>query len=178
MAKTKQKAIESSQLDEMSNEDMQALILRTQLKREMMLLGKTEEEVRLHEAHEQQKETDFAQRQRDLEAVAANAANTQRRCRHRQGGKHQNVLKGDGPPCVTATMMLDGYTIRLACTRCRKTVYRPNPMLEQTDAKLYAKEKAEFDKFMEMFEDSGLDMIRGPEFIFAKNGIPFIPVRA
>jgi hypothetical protein len=98
-------------------------------------------------------------------------------CRHRMGGKYQNVWAGDGKPCIARTQMLDGYTWLLQCTRCRLQVFTPHPSLATTDPKRYQKEREKFDKLWEMSGDSGLDEIRGPTFTFMKDGVPFIPQR-
>lgn len=176
-SESKVKEVFGKDIEEMSNEELQGAVLRVQLMREMQLLEKTQEEVRRHDENTEAIHLRNEQRQSELNAIRKKQENIQRQCRHKQGGKHQNVLKGDGPPAVTAARMLDGYTVRLQCQRCRKTVFTPNPKLEADDPKRYAKELAEYEKFLEMFEDSGMDMIRGPEFMFMREGVPFIPER-
>lgn len=164
-------------LEKMSVEEMQAATARLQLMREMTLLAQAEEQVRKTDENDAAIELRNEQRQAELKAIRAKQVSIQKLCRHKQGGQHQNILKGDGKPCVTAMRMLDGYTVRLACTRCRDEVYTPNPSLEAKDPKAFAVQSAKFAKFLELFEDSGLDMIRGPEFMFMRKGVPFIPER-
>lgn len=171
------KEIFGKEIEQMTEEELRQAVLRVQLLREVQLLDQTREEVYKRDENIAACELRNEQRQTELAAIAEKMCSIQKQCRHKQGGKHQNIFKGDGPPCVTAARMLDSFTLRLECTRCRKTVYTPNPSLEQTDPKLYRREMAEYEKFLEMFEDSGLDMIRGPEFMFRKNGISFIPER-
>lgn len=98
-------------------------------------------------------------------------------CRHRMGGKYQNVWAGDGKPCIARTQMLDGYTWLLQCTRCRLKVFTPHPSLQKANPEQYAEERAFYDKLWELANDSGMDEIRGPTFAFMKDGVPFIPVR-
>lgn len=173
----KVKELFGKSLDKMSIEEMQAAVLRVQLMREMTLLQQTEADLREKDENDAAIELRNEQRQAELAAIRSKIAQIQKLCRHRQGGRHQDVLKGDGKPCVTAMRMLDGYTLRLACSRCRKEVYTPHPALKDRDPQRFAKNMAEYEKFLEMFEDSGLDMIRGPEFMFMRKGVPFIPER-
>lgn len=164
-------------LDTLTTEELQARVLRAQLLRETMLLGETEAQVRKADEASASLETRNEQRQTELAAIRKKEESIQKRCRHKQGGQHQNILKGDGKPAVGAMRMLDGFTIRLSCGRCRKTVYTPNPALEHTDKNAFDEQTKEYEKMLEMFEDSGLDMIRGPEFMFMKKGVAFVPER-
>jgi hypothetical protein len=164
-------------IDDMTNEEMQAAILRIQLRREMMMLEKTSDELNRNDENKVALRVRNEQRQSELAAINKKQESIQKQCRHKQGGQHQNILKGDGKPAVQAMKMLDGYTIRLSCQRCRKTVFTPNPTDELDDPAAYKKAMEEYEDFLELFEDSGLDMIRGPEFMFMRKGVPFVPAR-
>jgi hypothetical protein len=98
-------------------------------------------------------------------------------CRHRQGGRYQNVYAGDGKPCIVRSQMLDGVTWLLQCTRCRLKIFTPHPGMLKSNPEQYAKDKAVYDRLWEMSSDSGLDEIRGPTFTFMRDGVPIVPER-
>lgn len=176
-SETRVKELTGKDIEEMSLEEMQAAVAKVQLLRETTLLAQSREDARKYDEKQITAQARNEQRQAELRLAEARRRAIQKQCRHRRGGQHQNILRGDGKPCVTAMKMLDGYTVRLSCQRCRKTVFLPNPQLEKDDPKAYADQMKEFEEMFALFEDGGMDIIRGPEFMFAKNGVPFVPAR-
>lgn len=162
---------------DMSIDEIQRVIALTDLQAKLLDLDRIKDENARRIAHQEAIRKHNAQIQADMESQSRQMAYAQSVCRHRQGGRHQNVFAGDGKPCVTRTQMLDGYTWLLQCLRCRLKVFTPHPALKKSDPEGYAEAKAIFDKLWELSADSGLDEIRGPTFIFEKDGVPFIPER-
>jgi hypothetical protein len=161
----------------MSLEEMQRLIAATDLQAKILDLDRIQDDNQRRLAHKEAIERHNKQIQADVEAEQRNMKLAQSICRHRQGGRPQNVYAGDGKPCITRTQMLDGYTWLLQCLRCRMKIFTPHPSLRKAHPEEYTKLKAIYDKFWEMSEESGLDGIRGPSFLFERDGVPFIPER-
>jgi hypothetical protein len=176
MAKEKSN-LDPKSLEEMTPEEMQLAIQKAVYTREMLNLDQVQEDnlKRIEERVARSKSN--AQRQSDLAAERNSRRSIQQVCRHRQGGSHLNIYKGDGKPCVVRTLMLDGFTYFIQCQRCRLQVFTPHPDMQEKDPEGFKEQKAIYDRMFEMSEDSGLDEIRGPNFFFRKNGVPFIPER-
>jgi hypothetical protein len=165
---------------EPSSDELRRKILETELQTKQFELDDAQERNRLRAQQKVDRSRRNAMRQSELAAANSALANIQQQCRHRQGGVPHNVLKGDGKPCVVRTKMLDGYTYLLQCTRCRLKVFTPNPAHAEPKHEKHAQylqDKQIYDRLWEMSQDSGLDEIVGPSFIFARNGVPFIPER-
>jgi hypothetical protein len=161
----------------MSLKQIQVAIARADLQAKLLDLDRIKDENQRRLAIKKANEDFNRQIQEEIESQTRILKYAQSVCRHRMGGKYQNVWAGDGKPCIAKTQMLDGYTWLLQCTRCRLKVFTPHPSLSQTDPKRYAEEMAAYQKLWELAGDSGLDEIRGPTFTFVKNGVPFIPQR-
>lgn len=164
-------------IDQMTEEELRREILAMQYERERMELQQSHAKVVKYDETQRQLVLRNEQRQADLETVRRRRERRQSGCRHKQGGKHQNIFRGDGKSAVFGALMLDGVTLRLYCQRCEKTCFTPNPELKKLNPKQYKKEVEEFGAMLEGFEDSGNELIRGPEFQFKREGIPFIPER-
>jgi hypothetical protein len=162
----------------MSLEEMHRLIAATELQSKILDLDRVKDDNARRLARKEAVENHNRQIQADVEAERRNMELAQRICRHRQGGRPQNVYAGDGKPCIVRTQMLDGYTWLLQCLRCRLKVFTPHPSLRKSHPEEYQKLKAIYDKWLEMSQESGLDEIRGPSFTFERDGVPFIPERA
>jgi len=161
----------------MSLEEMQRLIAATELQSKILDLDRIKDENARRLAHKEAVEKHNRQIQLDVESEQRQIQLAQSICRHRQGGKPQNIYAGDGKACVTRTQMLDGYTWLLQCLRCRIKIFTPHPTLRKTHPEEYAKLKVIYDQFWQLSLDSGLDEIKGPTFLFERDGTPFIPER-
>lgn len=177
-------AADEMQVEEMPDEfqgkslpEIQRMIAVADLKARMLDLDRIQDENKQRIAKKAALEKFNRQIQEEITSQQKMMAFAQSVCRHKQGGKYQNVWAGDGKPCVSRTQMLDGYTWLLQCTRCRLKVYTPHPSMQKSAPERYAKERAIYDHLWEMASDSGLDEIRGPTFAFMKDGVPFIPER-
>lgn len=161
----------------MSLEEIQRLIAVAELQAKVLELDRITDDNSRRLAQKEALAKHNKQIQSDMEQEQRQRAYAQSICRHRQGGKPQNVYAGDGKPCITRTQMLDGYTYLLQCLRCRLKVYTPHPLLKRTHPEEYARLKAFFDQLWTMADESGLDEIRGPTFTFERDGVPLIPER-
>jgi hypothetical protein len=161
----------------MSLEEMQRLIAATDLQAKILDLDRVKDDNARRLARKEAVEAHNRQIQADVAAERRNMEMAQSICRHRQGGRPQNVYAGDGKPCIVRTQMLDGYTWLLQCLRCRMKIFTPHPSLRKSHPEEYTKLKLIYDKFLEMSQESGLDEIRGPSFTFERDGVPFIPDR-
>ena len=161
----------------MSLEEMQRLIAATELQAKILDLDRVKDDNARRLAHKEAVEKHNRQIQADVEAEQARMRFAQSVCRHRQGGKPQNIYAGDGKACITRTQMLDGYTWLLQCLRCRIKIYTPHPNLKKSHPEEYEKLKGIYDHFWQLSLDSGLDEIKGPSFLFEKDGVPIIPER-
>lgn len=150
-------------------------VLRMQEQREIMLLEETETSQKERAEKKRLRSEQNKQRQANLAAARASDKNIQNFCRHKQGGFRHKLYQGDGKPCVTNFVMPDGVTNFLQCQRCHTKVQTPHLNLLARDPKAYAEQKALHDKLLELWEESGLDLIKGPTFIFTKFGVPFVP---
>jgi len=161
----------------LSLEEIQRVIALTELQAKLLDLDRIKDDNARRLAHIEAIRKHNAQIQADMETQQRQLAYAQSICRHRQGGRPQNVYAGDGKPCIVRTQMLDGFTWLLQCQRCRLKVFTPHPSLKRDAPEQYATLKGAFDKLWELSSDSGLDEIRGPTFLFEKDGVPFIPER-
>lgn len=161
----------------MSLEELQRVIALTTLQSNLLELDRIKDDNARRLAHNEAIRKHNVQLQADMESERRQLAYVQSVCRHRQGGRAQNVYAGDGKPCIVRTQMLDGYTWLLQCLLCRLKVYTPHPALKREAPEEYATLKTVYDKLWELSSDSGLDEIRGPTFLFEKDGVPFIPQR-
>lgn len=163
----------------LSLDELQLVIAQADLQTRLLDLDRIKDENGKRIANREALEKYNRQIQMDIASQEAGLKWAQDHCRHKMGGRHQDVYSGDSHrSTITRTQMLDGYTYLLLCTRCRLKVYTPHPTLKKTDPERYAKEKAIYDPLLQMSKDTGLDEIRGPSFIFERDGVPFIPVRS
>jgi hypothetical protein len=161
----------------MSLQEIQMAIAQADLQAKLLDLDRIKDENKRRLAVKQANEDFNRQIQEEIRSQKRILEFAQSVCRHRMGGKYQNVWAGDGKPCIAKTQMLDGYTWLLQCTRCRLKLFTPHPSLAKTNPEQYAKDMAAYQKLWELAGDSGLDEIRGPTFTFVKDGVPFIPQR-
>lgn len=166
-----------AEFEGMSLQQIQLVIAKADLQAKLLDLDRIKDDNAKRLAVKKANEDFNRQIQAEIQSQRQILEYAQSVCRHRMGGKYQNVWAGDGKPCIARTQMLDGYTWLLQCTRCRLKVFTPHPSLAKADPERYAKEKAAYDKLWELAGDSGLDEIRGPTFTFLKDGVPFIPQR-
>jgi hypothetical protein len=162
----------------LSLEELQRVIAMADLQGKLLDLDRMKDDNAKRVAKRESLEKYNRQLQEEMESQARLMKQAQTICRHRQGGRHHDVYKGTGLPCIVRTQMLDGFTYLLQCTRCRMKVYTPHPSLKRSDPERYAQEKAVYDSLLAMSYESGLDEIRGPSFVFERDGVPFIPERA
>lgn len=166
------------QFRHMTLEEIQRVIAVTELQSKLLELDRINDENTRRLAQREALAKHNKQIQQDMEQEQRQLAYAQSICRHRQGGRPQNVYAGDGKPCIVRTQMLDGHTWLLQCLRCRLKVFTPHPLLRRSHPQEYDKLKAAYDHLWTLSSDSGLDEIRGPTFTFEKDGVPFLPERA
>ena len=162
-------------VDQLTEPELHIRIARIQLQRETISLSDTEENLRKRRAADAERHRANRQRQAEMAQISAMHANIQKACRHRQGGFKHKLYSGEGKPCVTKFIMADGVTAFYQCSRCRLKEFTPHPNLAKRDPELYKLRKALTDKLEELFQESGLDYIKGPTFIWMKDGVPFLP---
>jgi hypothetical protein len=160
----------------LSLQEIQRRIAAADLQAKLLELDRITDENHKRIAKKEALERFNRQIQEDIRSQQKILEYAQSVCRHKQGGRYQNVWAGDGKPCVSRTQMLDGYTWLLQCLRCRMKILTPHPALQRSDPEKYAKNMAIYNKLWELAADSGFDEIRGPTFIFMKDGVPFIPM--
>lgn len=162
---------------QMENAILQQRILRAQLTREEMLIEETEQALVTRKDHKRLMALANRRRQGELLQGRRNAANKVAGCRHRQGGFRHKLFTGDGKPMVTIFVMPDGVTRLYQCARCRMMEYTPHIDLKAREPKEYERRVALCAKLESLYEESGLDLIKGPTFLWSRNGVPFLPER-
>jgi hypothetical protein len=165
-------------INDLTAEELQLRVLRTQANREILNLEDAEETQKRNANAKVQRHIANTQRQSELAQIAAMQRAIQNGCRHRQGGHRHRLYSGDGKPLITKCIMLDGVTAFYQCARCRLKFYTPHPALRQRDPAEYAKQRAFADKLEELHQESGLDHLKTPNFTWTKDGVPFLPERA
>lgn len=175
MAANKERDIMSLPIDQLTLEELQLRVMRMQMHRETLLLGKAEQDQKAWEAREAQRHRDNAMRQTEMAQIASNRKAIIGGCRHRQGGFRHKLYSGDGKSCVSKFVMPDGVTNFLQCSRCRLKFFTPHRKLQEREPAEYDRQMVIYARLMELHEESGLDMIKGPTFTFVKDGVPFIP---
>lgn len=106
-----------------------------------------------------------AQMVRDAKVMLA----LQKTCRHKQGGRHENVQKGDGKSVLTRSLIFFAGNFLIQCNRCGLSVQRPNPLLKKLNRKLYEAAMDEYNRLLEMSESNGLEPMLSPTFEFRNN---------
>jgi hypothetical protein len=168
--------------DKRSLEDIQREIADVELQTKKLMLAEAKHNNQVFEAKEAQRHAANRQRMQELEDARRNREQTVKHCRHRSGGRPQDVLKGGGIgsfSTISRAIMPDGVTILLQCPRCRMQKYPPSLAMKLKDAEKYLEELKEYNRLLEVSRSEGLEFaeLRGPTFLFTKDGIPFIPER-
>jgi hypothetical protein len=167
-------------IEDMTPAELQEKILRVELQTKLLSLaeadrqnkGFLENEKRRHQANEQ--------RMVELEAGRKNREAIVQQCRHKSGGTPKNILKGGGIgsfSIISRAILPDGKSILLQCPRCRMLKYPPDQKLKKTDPKLYARQLEEYNALLEQSMEMENAELRGPTFLFERDGVPIIPDR-
>jgi hypothetical protein len=162
-------------IDQLNLEELQLRVARMQAHQAEISLESTEEQQRIFAAKKAENSRSNALRQAEMKQISASKDALQKMCRHRQGGFRHKLYSGDGKPCVTKFIMPDGVTAFYQCSRCRLKEYSPHLDLLKRNPKLYEARRALCDRLEELFQESGLDFIKGPTFAWMKDGVPFVP---
>lgn len=132
---------------------------------------------------EDQRRRGNRQRQAELAQIRAAREQDVAGCRHKSGGSPRNIFRGGGIgsfSLITRALMPDAVTVLLQCGRCRMAEhYRLLSAAEEE--KLSPKEHKRYlrnQKFYETSIDLGLEHaeLRGPTFLFQRDGVPIVPV--
>lgn len=159
----------------LTNEQLQKMILETQLETAQIALEQQRETNAAFKAHKEAKSRQNAQRQANLALERQSKAAIQSVCLHRQGGHPDNILKGNGPSVLSKTRMLDGRRYLIQCNRCDLKLLTPHPALQKEDPERYAREMAEYNRLSEEADSNGLAQIQGCTFDFQQNGVSVLP---
>lgn len=162
---------------QMENAVLQQRILKAQLQREEMLIEETEQALVTRNEHKRLIKMANRRRQGELSQLRRAQAAKVLGCRHRQGGFRHKLFTGDGKPMVSVFVMPDGVTKLYQCARCRMMEYTPHIDLKAREPEEYKRRVALCAKLEELYEESGLDLIKGPTFLWSRNGVPFLPER-
>lgn len=166
-------------IEPMTNEQMTAAILRTELRTKMIQLKQAERSNEDWEQREELRHKQNAERQADMKKSIFNRLRGQKACRHMSGGKPGKISKGGGIgsfSIITQALMPDGVTILLQCARCRLKIATPSQELKRTNPKQYLEDLEYFNELLEKSDDSGLSPLRGPTFMFTnEKGVPMLP---
>jgi hypothetical protein len=182
--------------NKLSHEQLQQRIAEAEYETKLLLLRQAERSNADFEQRESQRHRSNEQRQGELNQMIANYHRRVRDCRHKSGGRPDNILKGGGVgsfSTISRTLMPDGVTLFLQCPRCGMKEYTPVPpakpqgsaATKEATAKYesaliaYAKDTSLFDSWLEASVDAGFEnYMRGPTFAFKNaEGVPFIPAR-
>lgn len=162
-------------------EELQLREARANARASEINLTKVERENSAWEANETARHKANKERQGILANLTALYLRTVKACRHKAGGRPDNILKGGGIgtfSIISRALMPDGVTWFLQCPRCRMKEYSPSLALKKKSPKKYEEQKERFDELWEASMDSGLEGMRGPTFQFVNaEGVPFIPER-
>lgn len=165
-----------------STEDLQREIAETELKTKQLLLRQAQKANADFEAAEERRHESNRLRMAELKQGRENHEAIVKRCRHRSGGRPQDILKGGGIgsfSVISRILLPDGVTRVLCCPRCGMLRYPPEKFLAKDDPKKYAEELEEYNRLLAISEEEGLEFAetRGPTFFFTKDGVPFVPDR-
>ena len=182
--------------EKLSPEQLTQRIAEVELETKLLNLRSAERSNAEFEQREEQRHKQNQQRQAELAQMRAIRRATVRKCRHKSGGRPENILKGGGVgsfSTISQALMPDGVTLFLQCPRCRMAEYTPEKPAKPTGDAASVKAMNEYedqlqdyaeamDRFNELLEasvDAGFDnFLRGPTFAFKnEEGVPFIPVR-
>lgn len=165
-----------------SMEELQREIAETELKTKQLLLRQAQKSNADFEAAEERRHESNRLRMAELKQGRENHARIVKLCRHRSGGRPQDILKGGGIgsfSVISRVLLPDGVTKVLFCPRCAMIMYPPEKSLAKQDPKKYAEELEEYSRLLAISEEEGLEFAetRGPTFFFTKDGVPFVPER-
>lgn len=153
-------------------------IAEAELKTKELLLRSAERSNAELEAADKRKQKTNEERQLLLNSERASYEARILACRHKSGGTHAKDLRGRGIGSFSVlkrTLMPDNVTIFLQCSRCRMKELTPSLELKLADPERYAKKLEWFNRMLEEAEESGLAPMRGPTFLFTRNGVPYVP---
>lgn len=168
--------------DKKSVDDIQREIAETELVTKKLLLRKAQKENADFEAAEERRHESNLQRMAELKQGRENHEAIVKRCRHRSGGRPQDISKGGGIgsfSVISRVVLPDGVTKVMFCPRCAMVKFPPDKALAKENPKKYAEELQEYQRLLAISEEEGLEFAetRGPTFFFTKDGVPFVPDR-
>ena len=171
-----------SEKNNKSLEDLQREIAETDLKTKQLQLRQAQKANADFEAAEEQRHANNRRRMSEMKQGRENHEAIVKRCRHRSGGRPQDISKGGGIgsfSIITRIVLPDGVTKVLFCSRCGMVKFPPPKALEQEDPSKYRAALDEYNSLLATSEEDGLEYgeSRGPTFFFQKDGVPFVPDR-
>jgi len=167
---------------DLSEEELRKEIARVELETKQLQLAEAKQRNADFKEKEAQRHRANQQRMKELEDARNNHHSVIRQCRHKSGGSPKNILRGGGKNAfslLTRALMPDGVTILLQCSRCRLKFYTPEKDKRQLWFKKFDEELRYYQKLLETSIEDGLEHaeMRGPTFMFQKEGVPFVPER-
>lgn len=178
-------------LDSLSAEELQKLVLKTQAQTALITLKKAQREIQQFDEIEESRKISNSQRQAHLAKVAARAEYIQREvCLHKQGGGPEDQYEGDGKSCLTLARVFFSNNYLIQCNRCDLAIQRPHPSRKskrpifdgETQAEIkeriakYTEDVKYYESLLKEAKSNKLRPMLGPTWEFQnEDGVPIIP---
>lgn len=171
---------------EKKSEDLQRELIETQLETARISLEQQKDQNAAYQSRKRVAAATNAQRQAQLAMDRSNLRAIQMNCQHSAGGEAGgDPTQGGGKfafSVLTQAIMPDGKTVLVQCPRCRLKLYgrelnpREVARLEKSNPEKYA-DHIWWKELMKVSKKEGTpnNVMRGPTFMFEKDGVNFIP---
>jgi hypothetical protein len=161
---------------EAENQLLQQQVLKVQLETAQIALEQQKEQNEQWKARREATSRNNKRRQAQLARDRKVMTATQRACRHRQGGRHENIKRGTGASSLTRSEIFFQGNFLIQCNRCGLKMQRPHPLLRKIDRKLYDKAMEEYNYLLAQSEENELEPMHSTTFTFTRDdGTPIIP---
>jgi len=109
-----------------------------ELKWKLMQIEEMEDRMKQREELKQRRAEDRRRQYEDFRKNEELIARRQAGCKHRKGGRDNRFWNGNSQDYSINKNTYPTGEEAIFCTRCQKTIWKPNKKLRQTDPKLYA----------------------------------------